>query len=62
MQLPTRLVRPRSLGFEFEVLMADPRQVKRLKIKRVTRPVRGRKRDGTPPAGTPDGEQKSAAE
>jgi CBS domain containing-hemolysin-like protein len=49
-------------GFEFEVLMADPRQVKRLKIKRVTRPARGRKRDGAASAGTGDGEQKSAAE
>jgi CBS domain containing-hemolysin-like protein len=55
-------------GFEFEVLLADPRQVKRLKIKRLARPARTRaKRDGaahdaelaTDPAAD---QQKSAAE
>lgn len=50
-------------GFEFEILQADPRQVKRLKIKRVTRSARGRmKRDGAPSDGTDTEQQKSAAE
>jgi CBS domain containing-hemolysin-like protein len=44
-------------GFEIEILQSDARALKRLKIKRVTRPAK-RKRDVNAPAG----EQKTAAE
>jgi CBS domain containing-hemolysin-like protein len=42
-------------GFDFEVLQADSRQVKRVMVKRVSRPVRARKAQ-------PGGEEKAAAE